>query len=126
MVNRLSSFLFILLICLAAERLISLDFDDNVKITASIDPEAVADQPLKGTITITHQKKLAVDTNSFKAENKPLSVNFVKDVSFTPDGTEVMSIYEFTLPGMPKGLYLLPEITATIGGKKYTTVPQSY
>jgi hypothetical protein len=95
-----------------------------VKITAEIDINSLIDTPLKGMVTITHDKQLSVDSESFQLDKKPITVKFVKEISLSTDIS--MSIYEFSLPPMPKGLHLLPEISAAVGVQRYTSVPSTY
>ena len=98
--------------------------EDGVKITAEIEPDSFADTPLKGTITITHDKRLTVDPDSFQLDKNPIKVNFVKEVPLSADS--IMSIYEFSIPAMPKGLHLLPEASVMVGVQRYVSVPSTY
>lgn len=116
MVNRLLIFLLILPWFVHAE----------TKITAEIDQSRVLSEnvPLKGTILITHNPADKVDESSFKLKNAKFPVAHVQE---TPVGaSEVISIYRFELPGKSKGLYVLDEISAKIGGQTYSSVSSSY
>jgi len=83
---------------------------DDTKVTAEIDDnQGFENQPLSGTISITHNKNDTVDLKSFRLEKEPLSVDFVKDVQFDPSQPLILSIYKFQMSGKPQGLYLLPK-----------------
>jgi len=100
---------------------------DSVSVTAEIDSyQAYENHPIPGLISITHDQKDKVDTNSFRMEDKPLAVDFVKQVKFSPNSSIVLSIYSFQLPAKPAGLYSLPEISVQVGGKKYQSIMSSY
>lgn len=86
----------------------------------------VENQPLKGTITVTHNAQIPVDANSFRLEGKPLKAVFDKDVKVSSTSPLTLSIYNFELPAKAKGLYALPEISVKIGGKTYKTIPSSF
>lgn len=101
-------------------------FSEEVTITAQIEGESVADKPQQGSITITHQKESKVELKSFTLEGKPLSVTFQKDIVISPDSSLIISIYSFEIPGEKKGLHVLPEISAKVGGKIYASTPSTY
>lgn len=97
----------------------------------SIQPEidlyhSFENEPLNGFITITHHKESEIDINSFQMENKPLKVEFVKNVPLSANDPLTLSIYNFQIPGQPAGLYLLPAISVKVGDKVYTSIPTSY
>src|ERR1700733_9761180 len=98
--------------------------ENEVKITAEIEPDSFTDTPLKGMVTITHDKRLTVDLDSFQLDEKPLKVNLIKEISLSVD--TIMSIYEFSISPAPKGLYLLPEVSAVVGEQRYVSVPSTY
>lgn len=101
-------------------------FSEEVIVESSIDQYlGVVNDPLRGTITITHETPIQVNTSSFQFENKPLTTYFVKEVSLG-NGTGI-SIYEFTLPPKDEpGAYLLPPISVKIDGKEYVSPPSPY
>ncbi len=99
--------------------------DQDVSISAVIDPyKAFEKHPLQGTITITHEADVPVDAASFRLGDKPLEVEHVKDVRIS--SKLIISIYNFQLPGQPKGVYTLPRISAKIGGESYYSLATSY
>lgn len=99
----------------------------NVSVASSIDEyEAIENQALKGTIAVTHDKKGKVDTNTFLLDQKPLKVDFVKDVTISTNPPLVISYYSFQIPTQPAGLYILPEVSVKVDGKAYTSVMSSY
>lgn len=96
-------------------------------IDASIDSmNAYAQFPLDGTITITHNKEEKVDPSSFEMEGKPLDVSYSRDVLISAASDSLLAIYHFQLPPQEHGLYLLPEISVKIDGKRYQSIPSSY
>jgi hypothetical protein len=98
----------------------------DVKVEAEIDTASYADEPLKGTITITHDRNQTIDNESFVLGKNSLSVSFVKDVQISPNDPLILSIYNFTLPAQPEGLYALPNISVKIGGQTYQSPMASY
>lgn len=84
--------------------------------------------PLKGSITITHNKNEMVDAQSFSMDGKSLDVQALQQVPMTTINAETLiSIYGFELPAKTeKGLFILSPITVSIGGKKYKSAPASY
>lgn len=102
-------------------------FASRVDITAEIQQDgAYENQPLQGTLTITHNRDAAIDINSFLLDKDKLTVDFVKDVRIDPNDPTILSIYTFQLPGKPPGLYPLPPISVEVGKKTYSTITSSY
>lgn len=101
-------------------------YAQNIHITAEIDLEAYENEPLKGTISITHQQQDKVDTNSFSLNKKTLSVELVKEVQIAPNNPLILSLYRFQIPAQPQGLYALPPISVRVGGKTYQSSMSSY
>jgi hypothetical protein len=85
---------------------------------------AYENQPLEGTITITHDTSAPIEADSFTMDGAKIKVDPVKTVKISPNLE--LAIYNFTLPGKPKGLYMLPAISVKIGGKSYQSVASSY
>lgn len=99
----------------------------DVKIDASIDLENSEEkQPLKGSISITHDFNDKIDEKSFSLEDKPLPVEFVQQTKLSPSSPLVITFYRFTIEGKPKGLYILPAIKAIVGGQEYQSLPTTY
>jgi len=80
--------------------------------------------PVTGTITVTHAKNENIDTSSFNLGDNQIAPTFVKDMPLSND--QVISIYSFTFPGQPPGLYILPGVTVKVGNKVYQSVPSTY
>lgn len=94
---------------------------------ASVDSAtAHAHFPLSGTLTITHEKGEAVDSQSFAMEGKPLEVAFVKDSPMSSPGLTIVSIYHFQLPAQEKGLFVLPAISVKVGENLIQSSPSTY
>jgi hypothetical protein len=108
--------------------LISLNLmAQNVIVTAEMNyTELFAGSPLTGTVTITHDKNLKVDTNSFKLGGKPLKVSFLNDVLMSDTSPLIVSLYNFEIPTKPKGLHVLPEVSVKVGGKTFKSFSVSY
>lgn len=117
-------YLFIFLAPLALQA----DFaNSDIFVASSIDEyRAYANQPLNGTITVTHDKQDVVDISSFLLNNKPIKVEFVQDVKISSNSPLLISYYHFQLPAQPAGLYVLPEMAVTIAGKQYRSIMSSY
>lgn len=99
--------------------------DQNVSVSAEIDAyKAFENHPLQGTITISHDTTAVIDPASFRMNDKPLEVELVKNVPIS--SSLVISIYQFQLPGGPKGIYTLPRIQVTVGGKSYYSLAAPY
>jgi len=99
----------------------------DVKVTAEVEESGIiVNQPMRGTITITHSKNDQVDQKSFRLEDQPLQVELAKSVQLSPNSDLMLTIYSFTLPGKPGGLYVLKEITVNVGGKSYQSIPSTF
>lgn len=84
--------------------------DGTVYVTSNIDQySAYEHQPLKGTITVTHNQNDKVDAASFAMDKKPLQVEFIQDVKLSSSSPIVISYYYFQIPSQVAGLYVLPE-----------------
>lgn len=112
-------FIFIFLFSLSA-----LSAQD-VKVAVDISQGTIGvNQPVRGTISITHELNSKIDNASFKIGKDPLAVEFIREVKLV--GNNVLSIYRFESKGMPKGLYVLPAISANVGGAVYKSPLTSY
>lgn len=99
----------------------------EVKIQANLDNYTVGvDQPIKGTLSITHYLSEKIDPNSFKIEGKPLEVKYAQDTKISDTSDLVVSFYSFMLPGKPKGLHVLPPISVVVGGEQYQSLATTY
>lgn len=102
-----------------------LIYTNPVQITASINAyeNLVAGVPIEGTVMVTHQESNAVDPDSFRIGSKPLTVEFVQNVSMSEYSNLVITFYRFKLDGMNKGQYTLDPINVKVGGKVYQAPP---
>lgn len=98
----------------------------DVIVTSEIEGKGKVGMPLRGTVTITHDRKLAVDENSFMMGEEPLEVEYLKEVQVAPNSPLTISIYSFTLMPDEPGLKELPEITVTVGGKQFQSFATTY
>ncbi len=86
------------------------------------DPLA-AGQPIHGSIFVTHNVNQPIEINHFFLGDQPLKVSFFKSTSMSAfNGLEV-SVYQFTLKGMDKGVHILPPIQLKVGSKTYQADP---
>lgn len=83
-------------------------------------------QPLRGMVTITHNKDQLVDRESFRLQGKPLKVEPLQEVEVSPSNPMVVSFYRFTLPGQIRGLHELPAITVKVGKNTLTSIASTY
>lgn len=121
MVNKIS-FLLIFIFSLTTSL-----FAEEVKIFAEIEQrEAYENEPLKGTITVTHELNQIIDNSSFILGKTKIPVELVKEVKMAPDQPLVLSIYSFKIPGRPQGLYALPAVSVKVGGTVYQSPMSSY
>lgn len=97
----------------------------DVVVEANIDQSrGQVNFPLSGTITVTYDQQLSIDSKTFQFEGKPLDTSLVKSVTI-PGGT-MISIYKFTLPAQEKGLHALSPISIRVGNKTYQSLPTNY
>ena len=97
----------------------------DVSVDANIDQNTGEENnPLQGTISITHNQTEVIDTTSFKLGNTPLTPLFIKESVITP-GTAI-SLYSFQLPAKRAGLYMLPPVSVKVAGKIYQSISASY
>lgn len=99
----------------------------DVQVNAEIDGnEGIENQPLSGTLVITHNLNQPIDSQSIMLRQKKLEVEHIKDVRISPDDPLTLSMYHFQLPGQPAGLYSLPRISVKVNGQDYQSSPASY
>jgi len=101
-------------------------FAEQITVVAEMNEGIQEHQPIKGTISITHNKDQLVDKDSFLMANKKISVELAKEVRISPYDPLLLSIYNFTLSGQPQGLYALPAISVEVGNKRYQSIMSSY
>lgn len=106
----------------------SISYAQDVSVEATINQNlGIVDQPLNGTVTVTHPKKMGVDLQSFRLKQQPLPVTLNKEVTIsTGENGLIISIYDFQLDSQPKGLYTLDPISVKVGHKTYQSIPTSY
>lgn len=100
----------------------------NVVVEASVNENpSPANQPIKGTITITHEKNAAIDESSFSMDKRPLKTTAVQETQMSSgDQGTVVSIYSFVLPQQVPGAYVLSPISVKVKGQTYQSTPSSY
>lgn len=101
------------------------------KMTVSLDSR-FEKQPIVGTIKIIRMKSQAVDEGSFTLDGKPLAVSYQgqERPEWAPNGldeeTVTVSVYTFSMPAQPRGLYLLGSIRARVGSNTVSYPAFSY
>ena len=88
--------------------------------------QLITGNPLSGTVTITHDKSVKIDPESFKVGTKPLKVKFLNDVVISESSPLIISIYSFEIPALSKGLHILPEISVSVGNKTYKSYSTTF
>lgn len=98
-----------------------------VDVSAEVDVNhAYENEPMQGNVSVTHSVTDQIDLKSFLLDNKPIHVDFVRQVKIAPPNPTVIDIYRFELPAQPGGLYMLPEVKVKVGGKEYSSFRSSY
>jgi hypothetical protein len=95
------------------------------EVTTQIDEYATikANQPIHGSIFVTHDQINSVDQTSFRMGSKPLKAVFVQNTQISPDSTVVVSVYRFQLAGQAAGVHTMPPISVSVGGKTVQALP---
>lgn len=102
-------------------------YAQEASVSAEVNVDgAFADQPLKGTVTVTHDKSMRIDNTSFRIDKDSLPVKFVREIKISPNDPLVLSIYNFTLPGKSEGLYALPSISVKVEDATVQSTMSSY
>lgn len=104
-----------------------LDALPTINVSAEVQWNTIYEnQPIKGTLTITRDLNQKVNKESFKMSGKPLKVDFVQETKIAENSPLVVDIYSFEIPGMSKGLQMLPAISVEIDGKPYESIPSTF
>lgn len=104
-----------------------LAFSQDVKVTSNIEDEKGYEGfPIKGTITITHDRKQEIDISSFKLSGKAIKAVKVKEVPLSADSPLIISIFSFELPAQNRGLYILPPVSVKVGREEYQSISSTY
>lgn len=101
--------------------------DGNVEVDAEINAyeNLMENKPINGSIFITQDFAAEIDSGSFRIGDKPLKALQVSSKQISVDSPMRVSIYSFTLDGMPAGLHNLPPISVKVGSKTYQSLPLS-
>ena len=107
-----------------------------VKISAEVDEAQLsANHSMEVVVRIHHEKDETVDENSFRMKKQRIDVRLAdtrkpsrEEIRLDPEVTNntVISIYRFSLPPQPKGLYILPSVSVRVGDQRYRSVATSY
>lgn len=121
-IERTPIWIFLLLLCA-----FSLEALPTINVAANVQWKSIYEnQPIQGTLTITHDLNQKVNPGSVQLEGRPLKVTFVQQTKIAENSPLVIDIYNFEIPGMPKGLQLLPSISVEIDGKRYESTPSTF
>lgn len=80
---------------------------------------------ISGTIIVSHTSKEKIDPQKFSINKKPLEVKLQREQPL-PSGDLILSMYGFSLPAQPKGLYVFPAVIINVNGKDYASIPRTY
>ncbi len=99
--------------------------EGDIQVTSEVNEynPIAADVLIQGTIMITHPTANSIDVNSFRMGDKPLTVKFVQSVPMSSYSNVIVTIYQFQLDGLKKGVHTLPPIRVKVGGKDYQAAP---
>jgi BatD DUF11 like domain len=100
--------------------------EKSIIVTSEANQYAKEGEQVLVSVTITHESSKKVDPNSFKMNDKPLKVEFAREVKFSERSDLILSIYHFLLPPQKKGLQILPPISVKVDGREYTSNESSY
>ncbi|KAF3361949.1 Uncharacterized protein PHSC3_001507 [Chlamydiales bacterium STE3] len=104
-----------------------LSAQDDTLVSSEVQWESIYEnQPIQGFVTVTHDRQFEVDESSFTLEGKPLKVTLYKELAISSNSPLMLSIYQFEIPGMAKGLQWLPSIKVKIGRKIYQSPAISF
>lgn len=99
----------------------------DVNVSAQVQWENIYEnQPIDGSVSVTYSKDKKMDPTSFKIGGKPLKVVLYKEVQISDTPPLLVTTYNFQLPGMEKGLQLLPAVSVQVGGKTYQSTPSTF
>ena len=118
-----------LLLCFVSLFFLSMEkiYSKPVSISAEISQEVIGEnQPIKGLISITHDREDLVDEESFLLDKEKLKVNFIKDIRFNPSDTTILSLYNFDLKGERAGVHQLKPVSVEVGGKEFVSLMSQY
>ena len=90
----------------------------SISVSAEVDQSApiYENMPVTGIITVTHPE-CQIDPDSFRMENAPMRITFIKNTQIGTVSPLFVSIYKFQMQGKPKGIYELPTIAVKVGGR---------
>ena len=80
-------------------------------------------EPIRGTLTITHLTSEKIDPKSFMLDNKTIEMSLEKE---TEVSGKILSIYRFEIEQKESGIHLFPSMTVKINGKKFSSKAITY
>lgn len=96
-------------------------------VSASIDGTSTPEgDPIKGTITITHNRDETIDPATFLVGNSSIAAEKLKDVEISPASPTILTIYKFQINGEKAGLHVLPSVSVMVAGKRYSSLSTTY
>lgn len=98
----------------------------EIKVQANVDTvDLFENAPIPVTIMVTHPAAEGVDVRTFTLGKEPVEVEKVQEVG-DPAHEDMLSIYRLRLPGLGKGLHMLPAVSVTIGGSVYRSIATTF
>ena len=80
-------------------------------------------QPIQGSIFITHLTMDKIDESSFRLGEKPLKASFVSSTQMSPTSKIAVAIYSFQLEGLPPGIHTMPPLHVKVGDRDVQALP---
>lgn len=85
-----------------------------------------AEKPFTVTLSVTHDSNDKIDEQSFTANNKKITPTFVRTVKLSVSSPLEISIYTLEMPGLPKGLHVLPTFSVKIKDQVVSSIPSGF
>lgn len=99
----------------------------EIKVSVDLEQTLIpANQPLRGTIAVTHEESEKIDPATFMVGKAALPVEVVREVQLGGTPPLLLTIYRFQTDGRASGLYVLPPVSVSVNGKIYKSSMTSY
>lgn len=85
-----------------------------------------AGKPYTVTLSVTHDSNDKIDPSSFTADNKKITPTFDRTVKISVSSPLEISIYTLEMPGLPKGLQILPTYSVKIKDQVISSIPSGF
>lgn len=85
-----------------------------------------AGKPFTVTISVTHDSNDKIDSLSFTADDKKITPTLDRVVKLSSSSSLQISIYTLEMPGLPKGLHVLPTFSVKIKDQVVSSIPSGF